>query len=252
MFKVLSGEKKRRVISPMTIAASVAAHLLLLGGAVYAAANDKAPEEVVTGEYVLPPLPEPAEPKVEDPPPPPPPADPVEPSQPVPTPGQTLQLDAPTEVPDVIKPQAPSTVPIDPTQYSGIGPVGDVIGPPPAEPTPPTRVTEPAPVRDYVPDESMVEERPVLDRDGLGRTMERYYPSSLRDSRTAGRVVIELIVDENGRVRENSARVVEASHPAFGDAALRAVQRFRFRPAKMGGVSVPVRVTIPINWTVPN
>ena len=81
--------------------------------------------------------------------------------------------------------------------------------------------------------------------------MERLYPSVLRDGRVAGRVVVELIVEADGRVRPNSAQVVEATHPAFGEATLRAVERFRFRPAKMGGVPVPVRVTIPINWTVP-
>ncbi|HEX5872670.1 MAG TPA: TonB family protein, partial [Longimicrobium sp.] len=67
-----------------------------------------------------------------------------------------------------------------------------------------------------------------------------------------GRVVIELVVDEEGIPVEGSARVIEASHPAFGDAALRAVDRFRFRPARIGGTPVPVRVTIPIQWTVPN
>ena len=59
-------------------------------------------------------------------------------------------------------------------------------------------------------------------------------------------------MDENGRVLPNSARVLEASHPAFGEAALRAVDRFRFRPGRIGGVAVPVRVTIPIQWTVPD
>ncbi|HVH12737.1 MAG TPA: hypothetical protein VM759_06790, partial [Longimicrobium sp.] len=50
MFKVLEG-RKRRVFSPATITASVAAHLLLLGGAVYAAASDTGPKERV--EIVL-------------------------------------------------------------------------------------------------------------------------------------------------------------------------------------------------------
>ena len=41
MFKVLTGEKKRRVISPATITASIAAHLMLLG----------APLGVLTGRH---------------------------------------------------------------------------------------------------------------------------------------------------------------------------------------------------------
>lgn len=251
MFKVLSGEQKRRVISPATVAASVAAHVLLLGGAVYAAAADREPTELVD-EIVLPPLAPPAEVEVEKADPPPPaPAQPDQPAAPE-VPGETLEMQTPTEVPETITPEPPGLAPVDPAEYSGQGPIGNVIGtPPPARtPVPPTPPA-PAPATDFIPDESMVEERPSLIREGLESTMERYYPTIMRDSRTNGRVVIELIVDENGRVRENSARVVETTHPAFGDAALRAVQRFRFRPAKMGGVAVPVRVTIPINWQVP-
>ena len=252
MFKVLSGERKRRVISPATIAVSIAAHVLLLGGAVYAAASDARATEFVD-EVVLPPLAQPAEAEVDkaDPPPPPPPAQPQQPAAQE-VPGETLEMQAPTEVPENITPEPPGLAPVDPTEYSGQGPIGNVIGKPPAVPTPaPPGPPAPTPVEDFIPDESMVEERPSLLRDGLESTMERYYPTIMRDSRTNGRVVIELVVDENGRVRENSARVVETTHPAFGDAALRAVQRFRFRPARMGGVAVPVRVTIPINWQVP-
>lgn len=251
MFKVLEG-RKRRVMSPATMAASVAAHLLLLGGAVYAAASAPPPDETVDHEVVLPPLPtEPAAPKPVEPPPPPAPVEPREPDAPAPVAGARLDLRTPDEAPDGPRDEPPGVVPVDPKDF-GDGPTGDIIGPPPADPTPPTGDTRPAPVADYVADEASVEERPQLNRDGLARTMERYYPSALRDSRVAGRVVVELIVEENGRVREGSARVMDASHPAFGEAALRAVERFRFRPAKMAGVPVPVRVTIPINWTVPN
>jgi len=251
MFKVLEG-RKRRVMSPATMVASVAAHLLLLGGAVYAAANDAGPDEKLGPIVELPPLPtEPAAPKpVEPPPPPPAPEQPRQPDAPAPVAGARLDLPTPDVAPIGIPDEPPGVEPVDPKDF-GDGPTGDVIGTPPAEPTPPTGNTTPQPAAEYVPRVEDVEERPVLNRSGLERTMERYYPSALRDSRVAGRVVVELIVDENGRVREGSARVVDASHPAFGEAALRAVERFRFRPAKMAGVPVPVIVTIPITWSVP-
>lgn len=252
MFKVLNG-RKRRVISPSTVAASIAAHVLLLGGAVYAAANDTGPGERVDRVIELPPLPtEPPAPKVEEPTPPPPaPPEPSEPDAPPPVPGEVLELETPVEAPKVIAPEPPGTPPVNLDDYRRDGKPGNVIGTPTGDPTPPSGDPNPAPGPDFVPDEGMVEERPVLNRDGLARTMERYYPSVLRDSRVTGRVVVQLIVDEDGRVRPNSAEIVEATHPAFGEAALRAVERFRFSPAKMGGVPVPVRVTIPINWTVP-
>lgn len=252
MFKVLNGQK-RRVISPTTVAASIAAHLLLLGGAVYAAANDTRPVEHVTGQIeIFPEAPtEPPAPTVEEPTPPTPAPPPVEPDAPAPVPGQTLQLETPTEVPETIAPEPPGAVPVDDRHFTGQGPVGNVIGTPPTTPTPPAVPMNPAPPADYVPNARDVEEQPELNRDGLSRTMERFYPSILRDSRTRGRVLVELIVDVDGRVRPGSAEIVEATHPAFGEATLRAVERFRFRPAKMAGVPVPVRVTIPVNWTIP-
>lgn len=249
MFQVLAGERKRRVISPTTIAASVAAHVLLLGGALYAAASEtEAPDEVSTVVDIWPEAPPPPRDPVQ-----PPPPQPAQPDQPVPTPGETLELPSPTVVPDDITPEAPDVKPVDSTAYTGDGRIGDVIGPPPPDPRPTTGNPNPPPGGgDYVPGELEVEERPVLNRDGLARALERHYPAVLRDSRVNGRVVIEVIVDEDGRVRAGSARVVEASHPAFGEAALRAVDRFRFRPGRMAGVPVPVRVTIPIQWMVPN
>ena len=250
MFKVLNGQK-RRAISPTTVVASIAAHVVLLGGAVYAAAHDTRPPTEHVEVFDLPPLPTEPAPEVkpvEPTPPPPAPAQPAEPDAPAPVPGTRVDLPTPTDAPDQIVPEAPGLQPVDPKDY-GDGVTGDVIGTPPTIPTPPSGTVKPAPAEPFVPDESMVEVRPELNRDGLARTMERYYPSIMRDSRVAGRVVVEVIVDENGRVRENSARIVETSHPAFAEATLRAVERFR--PARMGGTAVPVRVTIPINWTVP-
>lgn len=254
MFKVLSGERKRRVISPATIAASIAAHVLLLGGAVYAAASDTTPREVVSDELILDEVPtEPVEAKVEEPAPPPPPEQQPPDAPVVPeVPGEVLQLETPTEVPETITPEPPGAVAVNDEDYKRDGRIGNVIGTPPVAPTPvpPAPPTQPA-GEEYIPGVDSVEEAPSLNRNGLASALERYYPTILRQSRTGGRVMIEVVVDTDGRVREGTARVIEASHPAFGDASLRAVERFRFRPAKIGGVAVPVRVTIPINWTVP-
>lgn len=251
MFKVLTGEKKRRAITPATIAASVAVHLLLLGGAVFAANGDPAVPTAAPADTVI----------IwdkENPPPPPIVEQPVVP-QPAadqpdtkPIPGEVLQVEEVTEVPDGVRDELPGAAPVDPKDYDGDGQLGTVIGPPvgpPAGPVgPPTPpAAEPGP---YSVD--VVEVRPVLDRNGLSRTLERHYPPVLRQSRVSGRVVIELVVDEEGLPVPGSARVIEASHPAFGDAALRAVDRFRFSPARIGGTPVPVVVTIPIQWTVPS
>lgn len=251
MFKALDG-RKRRIISARTVIASVTAHVLLLGGAVYAAASDTAPREVVGSELILPPLPvEPAPEPIDpvEPAPPPPPAAPSAPDAPAPVFGTRLELPAPVDVPAGIIDEPPGVQPVRIEDHRGIGPAGDQIGTPPVVSTPPSGGTA---VEPYIPDESMVEVRPELNRGGLARTMERYYPPALRDSRVTGTVLIEVVVGEDGRVRPNSARVVEASHPAFGQAAIRAAERFRFSPAKIGNVAVPVRVVIPISWTLPD
>jgi protein TonB len=250
MFKVLTGEKKRRAITPATIMASVAVHLLL-GGAVFAAAtSDKKPVEVVGGVVDLPPLAiEPKEPL-------PPPVQPTLPQPAIdqetkPIPGEVLQVEEVTDVPEGIQEELPGVRPVDPKDYDGDGQLGTVIGPPVGPPTGPVGPPTPPAVEPGPYSVDVVEVRPVLNRDGLSRTLERHYPPVLRQSRVSGRVVIELVVDEEGLPVPGSARVIEASHPAFGDAALRAVDRFRFSPARIGGTPVPVVVTIPIQWTVP-
>jgi len=249
MFKVLTGETKRRVISPATITASVAAHLLLVGGAVYAAGGNDEPMEVVAPDSVIeyvdvepkaPPKP------VIDEPDPPAPAQPDEPAQP-PTPVAALEVQEVTEVPKVIPVEAPGATLVDPELFRRDGPRGPAIVPGAAEPKGPAtgeghRAGDAYPL-------DVVEVRPVLERTGLARILERNYPSILRDSRVNGRVIIELVVDEDGVPVPGSARVIEASHPAFGEATLRVVDRFRFRPARIDGTAVPVVVTIPIVWT---
>jgi protein TonB len=252
MFKVLTGEKKRRVISPATITASIAAHLLLLGGLVYASTADPTPVEPVEPDTVLRYVE--LEPKVTPPPPvePTPPA-PVDASAKPPVPGEVLVVPRVDVVPDTIKPEAEGVKLVDPEDYRRDGRPGDIIGPPTTEdPKPltgetvvPTGPTGPISAAD-------AEVRPELRRNGLSRILERHYPPVLRDARVNGRVVIELVVDEEGVPVEGSARVIEASHPAFGEAALRAVDRFRFSPARIGSKAIPVVVTIPIQWTVPN
>jgi protein TonB len=257
MFKVLTGEKKRRVISPATITASVAVHLLL-GGAVFAAAGSD-PVEIVDPVCVL--VPEAGEtecefPDIGGPPEPPPPKD--RPTLPRPAANQPVtepvpRLDDVSTAPDGIADEAPSVRPVKPLDDPRDGRPGIVIGIPSGEPGGPVGPRTPSAAvhpDGLAPDD--LDMQPVLARDDLSRVLEQHYPAVLRDSRVSGRVVIELVVDEEGLPIPGSARVIEASHPAFGEATLRAVERFRFRPATFGGTPVPAVVTIPILWTVPD
>jgi len=76
------------------------------------------------------------------------------------------------------------------------------------------------------------------------------YPPLARELRAEGRVVVEALIDENGRVAE--ARVVTPSglRVGFEDAALRRVQGRRYAPATKRGVPVKVRINIQVNFTL--
>ncbi len=70
------------------------------------------------------------------------------------------------------------------------------------------------------------------------------YPDELKLYGEDGEAKIRAIIDESGSVAE--AAVVEATHPAFGQAALEAVKAWRFEPAREDGQPVPQTVVIPI------
>jgi TonB family protein len=74
------------------------------------------------------------------------------------------------------------------------------------------------------------------------------YPQIAMRARTAGKVEVEVIVDENGKVM--SAQAV--SGPAvLRDAAMDAAKRARFSPTKLSGVPVKVVGLINYNFTLP-
>ncbi|HRE81213.1 MAG TPA: energy transducer TonB, partial [Opitutaceae bacterium] len=75
------------------------------------------------------------------------------------------------------------------------------------------------------------------------------YPAELVETGKAGSATIELRVKSDGTVAD--AKVKAADDPAFGKAALEAVQVWTFEPAKQDGVAVERVVVIPFNFTPP-
>ncbi|HEV7589114.1 MAG TPA: energy transducer TonB [Longimicrobium sp.] len=244
MFNVVVDRRKRRVWSARTVAASVGAHLLVLAGVVAAASSSQAaPAPFVVDIWTAPPsAPAPVKPT------PPPPSD-----QPVPVKGRTLALQTPTTVPPDLPPPNPDAPPANPEDYTGNGPVGNVIGTPPATPQPPA--ADPGPLPDFRIDEPIdarnADQLPQLlsPRDAQ-RMLERVYPSMLRDAGVTGHTTVLLVIDKTGAVEPGSITVQETTHDQFRDAAIRAAQRFRFRPAKLHGEAVAVSISIPIEWQI--
>lgn len=73
------------------------------------------------------------------------------------------------------------------------------------------------------------------------------YPSIARDARVSGAVVIEATIDNEGNVAD--AKVVR-SVPLLDQAALDAVQQWKYQPSVQNGTAVPVVMTVTVNFTL--
>ena len=76
------------------------------------------------------------------------------------------------------------------------------------------------------------------------------YPQAARRAEREGVVELEFTVGVDGRATNIKVIKEEPKGFRFGDAAIEAVKRWRFAPAKKGGKSVPMRVKIPIRFTL--
>jgi len=96
---------------------------------------------------------------------------------------------------------------------------------------------------------SMVAERPILrNAEQVRRMWKRLYPRGMNSRNIEGDAVISFVVDTRGRVEPESAVLIRASHPDFGQATLKGVDDLRFRPARLNGRPVRVRVELPVLW----
>lgn len=75
------------------------------------------------------------------------------------------------------------------------------------------------------------------------------YPDALWAEGREGQVTIEFVVTDTGDVTD--AKVTAADDPAFAEAALAAVEKWKFRPASRDGIAVAQKVSIPIRFTLP-
>lgn len=70
------------------------------------------------------------------------------------------------------------------------------------------------------------------------------FPLPMRYSGMRGEVLVDFIVDIEGRVR--NPYVVRSLNPAFDDPALAAVRKWRFEPGRVGEKPVPTHMQVPI------
>jgi TonB family protein len=75
------------------------------------------------------------------------------------------------------------------------------------------------------------------------------YPEALREERVAGEVGLQLLVGEDGAVRE--VVLVQGAHPLLDAAAQAAARGLRFRPGLLDGAPVAVRVPFTYRFLAP-
>lgn len=80
------------------------------------------------------------------------------------------------------------------------------------------------------------------------RALQQQYPPLLRDAGVQGTVSVQMRVTAQGSAAD--AQVVQASHPEFGEAALRAISVARFRPASSGGSAVDFTLVMPFQFSL--
>lgn len=78
-------------------------------------------------------------------------------------------------------------------------------------------------------------------------TVTPAYPESLRESGQDGEVKITFTVTDKGLVEDPV--VMEATAPEFGEAALKVLKEWRFRPATEDGKPVSMKVTLPFKFS---
>jgi protein TonB len=221
------------------VAVSIIAHTALVGGIFIGAVwfvTAPVPELPMMMAFVAPPPPPP-------PPPPPAPSEKSEAPKPLPTSGDV----APIVPPQQIEPEAP--VPDsgegDPPVLGGVpgGIVGGVVGgvpdlpPPPPPPAPPP----PAP-RGPVRIGGEIKEPTLVHR------VEPEYPPIAVASQIEGVVILEAIVDEEGRVE--SVRVLRSPGVFLDTAAVRAVKQWRYTPVLLNGRPEKFILTVVISFSL--
>jgi protein TonB len=80
------------------------------------------------------------------------------------------------------------------------------------------------------------------------RHVNPVYPEVAKSARVQGVVIMEVTIDEQGRVAE--ARVLR-SIPLLDQAALDSVQQWEFTPTLLNGTPVPIVMTVTVQFSLP-
>jgi len=240
MFDLITGEAKhlpRHATFPIFV--STAAQVLLVGSAIaipILLVVDKVPEIPTMMAFVA---------DVPPPPPPPPPPAPAA-AKPAATPAAPAPVNsaaAPIEPPKEIAAERPSDEGINDGVPGGVeggvpgGIFGGVVGglpeaPPPPPPPPVTR----GPIRIGG----------QIKAPALVKRIEPGYPSIAVSAHLEGVVILEAIVDREGKV--NEVTVLRSLHPLLDREAELAVKQWRYSPLVLNGIAERFVVTVTLSF----
>jgi len=147
---------------------------------------------------------------------------------------QTLSM--PTNIPINIPPPSANTN-FNAADFSGVGVEGGVARG--------IQTTGPVVRTDQPYLESVVEERP----ERIGGPPPRY-PEILKQAGIDGHVMVEAIIDTTGHAERGSIRILSSTNQLFEQPSREAVAASVFRPGKISGRAVRVRVQVPINFGI--
>lgn len=74
------------------------------------------------------------------------------------------------------------------------------------------------------------------------------YPLIYREKGMSGQVLLEVVVDRQGFVRD--VEILSSTYPQFGKAAKKAMYEWVFQPAKLEGIEIDQTVIIPIRFQI--
>jgi TonB family protein len=74
------------------------------------------------------------------------------------------------------------------------------------------------------------------------------YPPLARQARIQGTVVLNIVINKSGEVRDLQ---LYSGHPILAPAAIQAVKQWRYRPYEQNGQPVEIKTTVQVNFTLP-
>ncbi len=74
------------------------------------------------------------------------------------------------------------------------------------------------------------------------------YPGILRQTKQTGKVLVQFVVDTNGRADMSTFKIVESSNALFDVEVKKVLPKYRFRAAEIGSRKVPMYVQLPFEF----